>query len=85
MMFIDLRDGTGYLQAIVTGVACKTYEALVLQPESFVELYGVLEVVPEGQTVCGLYFIYNLKLNKFYILNIMLKSDQHTVFVCDFL
>ena len=52
MMFIDLRDGTGYLQAIVTGVACKIHNALVLQPESFVELYGVLEVVPEGQTVC---------------------------------
>ena len=51
MMFIDLRDGTGFLQAVVTGVACRTYDALVLQPESFVELFGTLEVVPEGQTV----------------------------------
>lgn len=53
MMFIDLRDGTGFLQAVVTGVACRTYDALVLQPESFVELFGTLEVVPEGQTAIG--------------------------------
>jgi asparaginyl-tRNA synthetase len=51
--FIVLRDGTGYLQAVLTGNANKTYDAITLQLEASVELTGMLKAVPEGQRAPG--------------------------------
>jgi len=53
IMFVVLRDGTGYLQAVLTGQTNKTYDALTLQLEASVELTGTLKVVPEGQKAPG--------------------------------
>ncbi|TFK50779.1 asparaginyl-tRNA synthetase [Heliocybe sulcata] len=53
IIFIVLRDGTGYLQCVLSGVAAKTYEALTLTMESTVELTGTLQPVPEGKTAPG--------------------------------
>lgn len=53
IMFIVLRDGTGYLQAILTGNTNKTYDAVTLQLEASVELTGTLKAVPEGQRAPG--------------------------------
>lgn len=40
LWFIDLRDGTGFIQVVLTGQMCMTYEAAILGRESSIVVYG---------------------------------------------
>ncbi|KAL9712192.1 asparagine--tRNA ligase [Leucoagaricus gongylophorus] len=53
IIFIVLRDGTGYLQSVLSGRVAQTLEALTLTIESTVELVGKLQQVPEGKSAPG--------------------------------
>lgn len=51
--FLIVRDGSAFVQCILTGDCIRTFDALELTVESTVEIVGTVEKVKEGQTAPG--------------------------------
>ncbi|XP_053428300.1 asparagine--tRNA ligase, cytoplasmic-like [Nycticebus coucang] len=53
LMFLVLRDGTGYLQCVLSDELCQCYNGVVLSTESSVAMYGMLNLTPKGKQAPG--------------------------------
>ncbi|GME72306.1 unnamed protein product [[Candida] boidinii] len=53
LAFIVLRDGSGFIQCVLSGDLANAYQTLSLTIESTVALYGVIKKLPEGKSAPG--------------------------------
>lgn len=53
LMFLILRDGTGYLQCVLAKTICQQAQELGFQTESTLKLSGLLKELPPGKSAPG--------------------------------
>jgi len=53
LLFLVLRDGTGFLQCLLSDRLCQTVDAIQLNTEASVRVTGVLNAMAEGHTAPG--------------------------------
>lgn len=53
LMFIILRDGTGFIQCVLSKDVCQQAHALALQTEASLKLSGLLKELPPGKSAPG--------------------------------
>ncbi|KAI6171096.1 Asparaginyl-tRNA synthetase [Aphelenchoides bicaudatus] len=53
LIFLVLRDGSGFLQCVLSEKLCKCVEAEQLGTEASIEVYGTVRKLPEGKSAPG--------------------------------
>ncbi|CDK25482.1 unnamed protein product [Kuraishia capsulata CBS 1993] len=53
LVFVVLRDGTGFVQIVFSGDLANAYQTSTLTVESTISVYGVVEKLPEGKSAPG--------------------------------
>ncbi|KAK9364154.1 hypothetical protein V1504DRAFT_443750 [Lipomyces starkeyi] len=53
LAFLVLRDGTGFLQCVLSGDLANAYSTITLTLESTVTIYGIIHPLPEGKSAPG--------------------------------
>lgn len=53
LMFIILRDGTGFLQCVLAKAVCQQAQELNLQTEATIKLTGLIKELPPGKSAPG--------------------------------
>lgn len=53
LMFIVLRDGSGFLQCVLAKALCQQAQELALQTEATIKLWGLLKELPAGKVAPG--------------------------------
>lgn len=53
LMFIILRDGSGYLQCVLSKAICQQAQEMALQTECSLKLHGLLKELPPGKSAPG--------------------------------
>ncbi|KAH3662078.1 hypothetical protein OGAPHI_006259 [Ogataea philodendri] len=53
LAFVVLRDGTGYVQCVLSGDLANAYQTLSLTVESTLSIYGTIKKLPEGKSAPG--------------------------------
>jgi asparaginyl-tRNA synthetase len=50
MMFVVLRDGTGFVQCLMQDALCQTFDGVTLTVESTVRVFGTIIALPDGKS-----------------------------------
>ncbi|KAK9465605.1 hypothetical protein V1512DRAFT_272001 [Lipomyces arxii] len=53
LVFLVLRDGSGFIQCVLTGNLASAYSTISLTLESTLTIYGVIHPLPEGKSAPG--------------------------------
>ncbi|KAG9508673.1 Asparagine--tRNA ligase, cytoplasmic, partial [Fragariocoptes setiger] len=53
LMFVVVRDGTGYMQCVLSNTLCQAQDSQVMQTEASIRITGIIKELPAGKSAPG--------------------------------